>query len=684
MYETERLQEFARQIEEEVADLAGQQGEFEGENPKERAFTEVVIGYLEENGMLAGPELCHYDEDSGRSRCRFSGFSFTEDGSTLRVFTTSYRPGDAFGTLKAGDISKLAGRATQLYARALKNDLSKFAASPDALDAAKRIVRELDNIRNVEILILSNGVARDRDVDDVCLGNVVISYEVIDLERLFRSAATGLPRDDILIDFEKMLGRPIACLEMKPAPSEYATYLVILSGDLLFQLYEKYGPRLLEFNVRSFLQARGNVNRGIRDTLRNAPERFMAYNNGIAATADEIDAGEFHGETAIKSIRGLQIVNGAQTTASIHRAKRHEKIDVSGVAVAMKLTKVEPRKLEEFVPLISRFANTQNVIQIADLSANHRVHIEIERLSEEIWCPGEERRWFYERTRGQYQVAQARMGTTIARRRQFRNENPSSQKFTKTDLAKVVMSFEQRPHTVSMGAQKNFTLFMSELNDLYGKDWVPDEVFYRNLISRMILFRSCERVVRREKFPAFQANIITYLVASVSRVTNGKLDLDLVWEQQSISSQLNEILRSWSHSINEAIIETADDRNVTEWCKKEGCWDGIRLLDLELPASPIPELRGHSKSPEVPVESSLASVETEDAQNIDRCMSTTGRQWFDIHSWGVKTGLLNHYERGVAHTLSSYALEGWQKKPSPKQARLGAKAMRMAKRHGIL
>ena len=137
---------------------------------------------------------------------------------------------------------------------------------------------------------------------------------------------------------------------MKPPPSEYQTFLLVLPGELISRLYDQYGARLFEFNVRSFLQARGNVNKGIRETLRSEPERFLAYNNGLTATADEIEVGQLHGETVIRRLRGLQIVNGAQTTASIHRARKVDKIDISRVAVSMKLTRVEPTKLPSSSP----------------------------------------------------------------------------------------------------------------------------------------------------------------------------------------------------------------------------------------------------------------------------------------------------------------------------------------------
>ena len=142
--------------------------------------------------------------------------------------------------------------------------------------------------------------------------------------------------------------------------------------------------------MRSFLQVKSGVNKGICDTLRDQPDRFLAYNNGLAATADEIEVGTFAGETVIHRVRGLQVVNGGQTLASIHRARKVDKLDIGRVSVAMKLTRVEPAKLTEFVPLIAKYANTQNVIQVADLSANSEFHIAMEIAGgAESWCPGE-------------------------------------------------------------------------------------------------------------------------------------------------------------------------------------------------------------------------------------------------------------------------------------------------------
>jgi hypothetical protein len=220
--------------------------------------------------------------------------------------------------------------------------------------------------------------------------------------------------------------------------TEYQAHLTIIPGELLFILYDQYGARLLERNVRSFLQAKGKVNRGIRDTLRNEPARFMAYNNGISITAQHVEIEALSGGPAITRIKGLQIVNGGQTTASIYRARKTDKVDLSNVFVPAKISVVPLELLDTLAPRIAQFANTQNPVQIADFSANDPFHIELERLSKAIWMPGEQGKWFYERARGQYQMAQATEGTTPARLRRFKERTPPTRRFTKIDAAKYL------------------------------------------------------------------------------------------------------------------------------------------------------------------------------------------------------------------------------------------------------
>jgi hypothetical protein len=597
------------------------------------------------------------------------------------------------------EIQDLAGHAARFFQYAVSGEHDRFKASADTFAAAKHIFSDRKKIENVKVHLFSNGILSDRtiDIQEIHIDGIPIEFSIHDLERIFRLSQTVTSRTDIQIDFEKIIRRPLACLEVTPRPKEYESYLAIFPGELLFDLYEKYGQQLFEFNVRSFLQVTGKVNKGIRETLRNNPDRFMAYNNGLVATADEIEVGQFHGETVIKRIVGLQIVNGAQTTASIHRAKKIDKIDLKPVGVAVKITKVDPEELEKFVPEISRFANTQNNVQISDLSANHSFHIELERISQAVWTPGERSQWFYERARGAYQAAQSSYGTTLAQKKRFKSEFPASQKISKTDLARYLMSWMGRAQSVSLGAQKNFSVFMSELPNLYPANWAPDDDYFRELIAKAILYRVTEKIVRQEKFPAYRSNIVAYLVAYLSHFLKGQLNFEMIWENQSISEELKSVLQTWSGRIDAAIRESAKGRNVTEWCKKDDCWIAISNLRLSIKTARPPEMQmetadvdeSASALPTLekiyvkPVLRDEELLENED-ELIEQCTRFDAATWSKISYWGTKTDRLSVVERGVAHTLSQYASAHWIKRPSIKQARRGMRALELAKEAGIV
>ena len=675
------IRKFAERLKSEVLDRAMDGSPSGKTNFRENAFTEIVVEYLSEIGMVENGEVCYCETRIGRGIGKISGFGFNDDEDALEVFTSIYLDSTTPITLPSDDIRKGAERAARFVQACFSGIYQNMEVSSDAHAMASRIhelEKQLDRIR---VFILSDGITQMRQLDATEINGIPAKFEIWDIERLFRGMQSGLPRDEIEINFEEMFGEALPCLSLPQSPNDYMVHLAILSGDVIYRLYDEYGSRLLELNVRSFLQARGKVNRGIRDTVRDEPERFMAYNNGISMTVDELTTIILpDGRPAIKSVRGLQVVNGGQTTASIHRAKKQDGADISSVFVAAKITTVVGETLDQLVPKISRYANTQNVIQMADFSANDPFHVEIERLSQTIWCPGEQGRWFYERARGQYQDAKARIGTTPARTRRFNEQTPPARKFTKTDLAKFVACWNQKPNLVSRGAQKNFDTFMQELRVGKEPDWLPDESYYKLLIAKAILYKAIARIVRKEQFAAYRANIVAYLIAYISFRTGGHLDMDLIWREQALSGVFEELIRSWSYSIDEAIRNTSEGRNVTEWCKNEDCWKSIRKMSLPLP-DPIPlELKEHTE-PGEQREPRATSLTPGDYENIAECKKLNGEQWLKIHAWGVRTGLLENWQCGIAQTLAGYAANEWDREPSHKQARQGVAILEITKQH---
>jgi hypothetical protein len=429
------------------------------------------------------------------------------------------------------------------------------------------------------------------------------------------------------------------------------------------------------------------VNKGIRETILNAPSRFLAYNNGISATVESlvVEINE-SGQEEITSMRGLQIVNGGQTVASIHRAQKADRcLHLDKVAVQAKITKVNSEKLDELVPEISRYSNTQNKVNEADFAANDSFHVEIERLSQSVWEPAQQYKWFYERARGQYQVAKNKASTTPAKKRQFESTHPSNKKFVKTDLAKYQNAWAQLPHLVSRGAQKNFVHYMSSLKK-ERKDVAPDTDFYRDLISKAIIYKQAESVARQHAFSAYRANAIAYTVALLSYKTYGRIVLKTIWDRQVVTQPIGRVLYEWMPVVLNKIVSTAEGKNVTEWAKSENCWKVIKEMELNIPEDLESELSAGDSLHTVGegARSGNVFLGTEDRKNIALTMGIDADTWWQIIKHSQEKGLLTEWQSGFVPTIAAYAAGGWKQVPSAKQAKQAAKIIKQAEESGLL
>lgn len=653
-------------------------------------FTEQTIEFLEGIGVITNASICHHESSYGRGIVSIFGYAINDDEDGLDLFTTIHTNTPIPKQISKEDISRAVDRTTRFFEASCKGFHQYLEPAREIYGVASRINFISEKIDRLRVFVFTDGISTVKKIDPREIRGTRVQYEIWDIERIFRGMLPGLSRDEINVDFQEICGGAVPCLMMPNPATDYNAYLAILPAELLYNLYEEYGTRLLELNVRSFLGIKGNktVNSGIRKTLREEPDRFLAYNNGIVVTVDSISTCILpDGRLAIRSVKGLQIVNGGQTTASIHRTHKYDKADISSVFVPAKISVIDPKKLDEMVQMISHFANSQNTVQPADFSANNPFHVKIEDLSNTNWCADGQTRWFYERARGSYQVALAREGTTPARIRKFKERTPPHRKITKTELAKSMNAWGQKPHMVSYGSQKNFDYFMQNLRNTRSSDWVPDQKYFRNLVAITILYRSIQKTVRQEKFPAHQANIVAYLVSYVSWRTSQALALDYIWNEQKISDVFNDLLRSWAHAIDDCLRETAQNKMVTEWAKKEACWERVRDLPLPLPNLLPAEMIGYlgetAGSENIEGRNGSGGLAPEDFENIDICKTINGDTWLRIHGWGKKSGLLKGWQAGIAHTLASYASMGWDKNPSPKQARQGVLIIKLAQEAGL-
>lgn len=349
-------------------------------------FTSIMLEYLEEAGEADDYIMCPFRGYG----LQLNAYSLTEDYENLTIYVSIYNDNDNDKPKSIGqqDIDAAIKRAIQLYQKAVNDLYTSFQKDNDTYEFAISLHDHKDDIKTVRICALTNGLVKPIDFKNISIGNSEVSFSIWDIDRLYRCVMSGKMRETIEIDFQDKFNLTIPCIE-NATSDKYSVYLAIISGELLAGLYDEFRDRLLEKNVRSFLQVKGAVNKGIRDTLRDEPDMFLAYNNGISVTAESVEiVRDENGKPSIKSIRDMQIVNGGQTTASIFNAHKDKKVnaDLSKVFVQMKISVINSSDdMDDIVPRISAFSNTQNKVQVADFSANDPYHRRIEELSRTIY-----------------------------------------------------------------------------------------------------------------------------------------------------------------------------------------------------------------------------------------------------------------------------------------------------------
>ena len=641
---------------------------------KDDFLTSIMLEYLEEAGEVSDPVMCPFRSHG----LQLNAYAIDEDCSNLDIFVCLYSDSDSPKSVSQTDVDAAIKRAIQLYQKAINDLYTSFEKDNDTYEFAITVNQQKAQIKTVRICALTNGLVKPIPFKNITMGNAEISFVIWDIDRLYRCVTSGKMRETIEIDFEEKFGVTIPCIE-NGTSEKYSVYLAIISGEFLAALYDEYRDRLLEKNVRSFLQVKGAVNKGIRDTLRDEPDMFLAYNNGISVTAESVDiVRDENGKPSIRRIRDMQIVNGGQTTASIFNAHKDRKInaDLSKVFVQMKLSVItSPEDMDEIVPRISAFANTQNKVQVADFSANDPYHRRVEELSRTIWAPAQGGmkpvNWFYERARGQYADMLSRETTTL-RRKQFKETHPV---FTKTDLAKYENTWDQLPFQVSEGAQKNFRRFTLRLDER--KAALPDEKYFQNLVAKAILFRRTEKLVQQQQYGGYRANIVTYTLALLSFKTAQRINLERIWKEQSLSPILEAEIIKVSKIIHGIITNPPGGANVGEWCKKEKCWDVVKKCDYTVSDKLSSELVdvGYTSAKATP-NSSIDSLTEDEQKIIDKAAAVSAETWLALSRWAKETNNFQPWLRSMLFSVGT--LVGRGRKPSIKQSKHALKALKDA------
>ncbi len=556
--------------------------------PKVEEFFKIFAELAAENGDC--PDLSYSPVLSG-SGYRVDGYAFDilEDAEgasgDLYVSVCSYFQDDSLPSVNSKDIDKSVNEVEKFL---------KFALSTKPLDALEESSHDyrlimllrayISKIARVRVLVFTNAhlKIRKKVFETTQIGNLTVHTNVFDLERYAKISTTGT--DPVEIDLLEDFNGGIPCLQASGNSIGYKSYLFAIPGTVLADIFAAYGNRLLEQNVRTYLQAKTGVNKGILKTIADEPSMFFAYNNGLTATASLVNTiVKSDGSKVITHIKDFQIVNGGQTTASILYARDGLKCDLTEVFAQVKLSVVEEGKLSEIVPKISEYANTQNKVSLADLASNSPAQIRIERLSKEVVVPQKAgalhaSKWFYERARGQYKSMFSYK--TQSQRNKIESEFPKSQLIEKTDLAKFELAFDGRPHHVSEGAQKCFSRYIVTSLKSSSESAELNETWFKCAVAKGILFRRLDKEVALSDWykndKGLKAQTVAYTVSACAhafREMGQQIDLLRIWREQDVPTVLLDWTLDQARVIHGILnIPPGIVKNPTEFCKKEFCW----------------------------------------------------------------------------------------------------------------
>lgn len=556
------------------------------------AFVAEVLERLRDADELPDVEACSEVAIGQRGRkLEIDSFAFDEADESLHLFIAVH--GGEEGALQPIALTEAReqgfNRLLGFFEQARQGWITKHTEESRPLWALARRIETGGKPAALRLHVVTDRMVSERLREiqaSLTQEKIPVTFQIWDLSRLKRVHEASSVRDDLHVDFSSLAGGGLAALPAAVGVGDYDAYLTVIPGEVLAEIYIRHGSRLLEGNVRTFLGRRGNINKGIANTLAKEPARFFAYNNGIAATASSISSVPGPGRTSVLAgITDLQIVNGAQTTASLAALYREGKLPAASVFVPMKLSVVKPEVAADLIPRISRFSNSQNSVRASDFFANHEFHRRAEEMSRRILAPAAggsqvQMHWYYERARGQHLNDQA--GMTAAKRDQFLLRNPRSHVVTKTDLAKVESCFDLLPDIACKGAEKSFTEFATRVTEawkeekkrsLYSDDW------YRAAVARVILFRTTEALVSKASWyeGGYRAQVVAYTAARLSALAGeisegGQLDYRKVWVGQAAGGVLERQLLSIAEiMMNVLRSPPKDGQNISEWAKQQAC-----------------------------------------------------------------------------------------------------------------
>ena len=233
-----------------------------------------------------------------------------------------------------------------------------------------------------------------------------------------------------------------ASLRILKQPLEHKNSIVcVVSAFDLAELVERNEQYIFESNIRKHLGGKGSINKKISKTLEDDPHNFFEWNNGITITVDELSIKDKQ-----LSLKGAQIVNGAQTSKSILDKKK--KANNLNAEVLVTIIKT---KDEEHQRRITKYRNSQNAIKGKDYVSLQDYFISIHHMLERF-------DYFFEHQQGSW------LNLSPSERAKYKGDDVYNNYLPNTKdrcrikddsaIASFVSYFEQKPNEVYGGIGK--------------------------------------------------------------------------------------------------------------------------------------------------------------------------------------------------------------------------------------
>ena len=616
----------------------------------EEEYLKEIIDYMTQSGEASAPTLCFF----AKTKSRLSAYDYDYETGSLDLFLF-IRATSPCGHIDKRRLDKGFNQLRSFYRESMEGTILRTvvgASNNDEIVEVSKVVKSTEGNKNLlRLFILTDGVADPSSIPspvDSFDGSFVIEYNIWDIQRMFEQENIMRGKSKVEIDFKVAYNTELPCIKIKDENPFVDAYLAIMPGVLLAKIYKQYHQALLERNVRSFLQFKGTVNKEIRKTMREHPSMFFSYNNGISSTADEVCTKNKEGRLCITRISNWQIVNGCQTTAAIAASINDRDVVMSKIYVPVKISVVRDiEHRDEIISAISKSANMQTAIKKSDFSSNDPYLVSLENYSREQYvpntCHNAQTKWFFERTRGQYLDQQAQL--TGANARYFKQVYPKNQKLTKTDVAKYETAWLQQPHLVCAGMEKKFAQFLKMVKQ---ETQIISLAYYRNVISKCILFKTIDKMVRDSEFQGYKAPLTAYTLSSISFLSNKNLDLAYIWQHQRIHPKLEEKIKEimpvvWSHLTSR--------QNPLQWSQTQECW---RSFIEELRR--FPTFGSNLLMQEVNDDGS--SLNDAQQEVIEKASAIEAQTWFRMATWAMRRDVMSPLDRKTLYNLGYKAQRG--------------------------